>query len=147
MKIQARAAWIWSKLLILRFIAFPVLPFRGIKQKIASVICGVVHIVLVLFRISPKWIYNKCKAAKCRYNNVETDRMAFLCDTSPYTYMLSRSKSLPTIKLDFEDVKLEFPKNIDEMLRYTYGDYMQLPPLEKRKNHFPYSLDFGRYDI
>ena len=28
--------------------------------------------------------------------------------------------------------------------RISYGDtYMQLPPVEKRKTHFPYILDFG----
>jgi licD family protein len=26
-----------------------------------------------------------------------------------------------------------------------YGDYMQMPPIEKRKNHYPARLDFGPY--
>lgn len=147
LKNQAWTAWFWSKILILRHIAFPVLPFRGIKQKIVYLICALVHAMLVLFRISPKWIYNKCKKASCRYNNIETDRIAFLCDTTPYINMLSRSKSFPTIKLDFEDIELEFPKNIKQMLECVYGDYLQLPPIEKRKNHFPYCLDFGKFNI
>ena len=50
---------------------------------------------------------------------------------------------LESCELDFEDIKLKFPKNIDEMLKFIYGDYMKLPPVEKRKNHFPYCLDFG----
>ena len=30
------------------------------------------------------------------------------------------------------------------MLEHFYGDtYMELPPVEKRKTHFPYLLDFG----
>ena len=24
-----------------------------------------------------------------------------------------------------------------------YGDYMQMPPVEKRKTHYPYILDLG----
>ena len=42
-------------------------------------------------------------------------------------------------------MKLHFPREIDAMLREMFGDYMQLPPVEKRKNHFPARLDFGAY--
>ena len=43
---------------------------------------------------------------------------------------------------DFEDIKMPLPANEDEKLRNMYGDYMQLPPVEKRKNHYPYKLEF-----
>ena len=36
------------------------------------------------------------------------------------------------IKVDFEGKKFNAPKNYDEYLRHYYGDYMQLPPKEKR---------------
>lgn len=143
MRRQARITWLWGKILILRHIAFPVLPFKGIKKKLAHAVCAVVHGLLVLFRISPKWIYDKCKKSSCRYNDIETDRLAYFCNTSPYYDMVSRSKSFPLIQLEFEGLKLNFPKNIDERLRFVYGDYMTMPPVEKRKNHYPYCLDFG----
>lgn len=143
MKKQARITWFWSKILILRFIPKPVLPFTGVMKGIITFICMMVHGLLVLFRISPKWIYEKCKASSCKYNDVATDRLGYLCDTSPYICMISRKKSFPPIELDFEDIKVAFQKDIDESLRFTYGDYMTLPPVEKRKNHFPYCLDFG----
>lgn len=146
MKKQAWITWFWSKILILRHIPFPILPYKGIKKKIIHMICVIVHYILVFFRISPQWIYRRCKKASCRYNNIETDRLAFMCDTNPYINMVSRSKSFPTIELNFEDLKLSFPNNIAEMLTYIYGDYMQLPPIEKRKNHYPYCLDFGIFD-
>ncbi len=141
-KKQAWTAWFWSKILILRHIAFPVLPFSGIKKKIAHAICAAAHAALVVCRISPSWIYNQCKKVSCRYNEIETNRLAFFCDTNPYINMISRDKSFPLIELEFEDVKLKFQKDIDEALRFIYGDYMQLPPVEKRKNHYPYCLEF-----
>ena len=128
-KNQALTAWFWSKILILRHIARPVLPFGGIKKKIAHAICIGVHIVLVACRISPRWIYNQCKKASCRYNELDTKRLAFFCDTNPYINMIDKDKSYPLIELQFEDVKLKFQKDIDEMLRFIYGDYMQLPPV------------------
>ena len=43
----------------------------------------------------------------------------------------------------FEDEKFNIPKNYDEYLTHIYGDYMQLPPKEKRKsNHFIEELKF-----
>ena len=39
------------------------------------------------------------------------------------------------ILMDFEDTKLYMPKDYDQILRNMYGDYMQLPPEEKRKSH------------
>mgnify|MGYP003292976838 CR=1 FL=1 len=43
---------------------------------------------------------------------------------------------------DLEDIMLKFPKDIKEMLTFIYGDYMTLPPVEKRKNHYPHCLEF-----
>lgn len=36
----------------------------------------------------------------------------------------------------FEDIQLRGMELADEYLTYTYGDYMKLPPVEKRKTHF-----------
>ena len=36
----------------------------------------------------------------------------------------------------FEDIELRGMDLYDEYLKYTYGDYMQLPPEDKRKTHF-----------
>lgn len=143
MKKQAVKTWFWSKILILRHIVFPVLPYRGIKKKLAHGICGLAHVVLVVFRISPRFIYGRCKKYSTMYNDIETDRMAYFCDTSPYINMISRKKSYPLMKLEFEGMEINFQKDLDEQLRFIYGDYMQLPPVEKRKNHYPYILDFG----
>ncbi len=36
----------------------------------------------------------------------------------------------------FEDIELRGMELADEYLKYTYGDYMELPPEDKRKTHF-----------
>ncbi len=38
--------------------------------------------------------------------------------------------------LDFEDMKIRVPKRYDIYLKHMFGDYMQLPPEEKRKVHY-----------
>lgn len=42
---------------------------------------------------------------------------------------------------DFEGYKFYGPKNYDKVLTYLFGDYMQLPPKEKRVTHKPLFVD------
>ena len=95
-----------------------------------------------LFRISHNWIAGKCLKIASRYNDVDTKRMAFLFDTDPYYHIMLKDEIYPLQMYDFEDIKMPLPANEDEKLRNMYGDYMQLPPVEKRKNHYPYKLEF-----
>lgn len=50
------------------------------------------------------------------------------------------------IDLKFEDDVFKCPSNYDEYLRIIYGDYMKLPPEEKRlKGHKITKVDFGDF--
>ena len=80
-----------------------------------------------------------------KYTGSGSDTMAYLCDTSPYANMLTKEQLYPLRKLPFEHLILNFPNKLEDMLTSVYGDYMQLPPVEKRKNHFPYRLELGDY--
>lgn len=142
-KKQAWDAWFWSKLLILRSIPFPMLGFSGWKAKVVHAVCGLVHFFLTLFRVPRLWIYRKAYEAETRFNGYETtEKLNFLCDTSPYMNTYYVKDIYPLQKLPYEDVMLNFPHNLHDNLTGMYGDYMQLPPEEKRKNHYPYELKF-----
>ncbi len=141
-KKQMREAWFFSKLLILRSIPYPVLGFKGWKAKLVHAICACVHAGMVVLGISKKKLYEKCKEISTRHNDEESTRLDFLCDTTPYMNIYNKKDIFPLQKLPFEDVLLNFPNNMHENLTGMYGDYMQLPPVEKRKNHFPYQLEF-----
>ena len=46
--------------------------------------------------------------------------------------------------MEFEGDRYNAPSNYDNVLKTLYGDYMQLPPIEKRGNyHGIEKLDFG----
>ena len=52
-------------------------------------------------------------------------------------------KDLYPIKyLKFNDIKVPVPNNCDAYLKGQYGDYMKLPPKEKRHGHLPYKVQF-----
>ncbi len=65
----------------------------------------------------------------------------------PSVYSLERStfpKSCyeKTLMLPFEDATFRAPAGYDTVLRTVYGDYMQLPPEEKRVAHHPLLVRF-----
>lgn len=47
------------------------------------------------------------------------------------------------IEVPFEDTTLIIPRDYDAYLRLLYGDYMQLPPEEKRVSHPHYSININ----
>lgn len=53
------------------------------------------------------------------------------------------SDMFPTVRVPFEDMEVSIQKNYDAALTKQYGDYMSMPPVEKRYNHPPKILDFG----
>ena len=142
-QIQSWEAWFYSKLLILRSIPRPTLAQKGVKAELIWAVCRLAYQGMKLLRISPDGIRWRCEKACRRYRKQDTRRMAFLPDTSPYWNVVDRTKCYPLKELEFEGRMLNFPANIDEMLRNMYGDYMELPPVEKRKTHYPYRIEFS----
>lgn len=142
-KKQVHKAWLYSKLLILRHIPFPVLPFKGIKGKICHCITFMAYLFLNIFFVSHNFIYRKCLKYSTMYNGEDTGVYGFFCDTDAYSQILAKDEIFPVRKIGFESLEMSFPNELEKLLTALYGDYMQLPPEEKRKNHFPYRLDFG----
>ena len=140
---QAFGAWLFSKLLILKHIPFPVLPFYGIKRKLAHCVTAGIWAFLNVFCISHKWLYNKCKSISCKYNGEDTGIYAYFCDTDRFSCMFERNDLFPLREEKFEDTVMLFPRELEKSLTFLFGDYMQLPPPERRKNHFPYILKFS----
>lgn len=65
-----------------------------------------------------------------------------------YTYwkvIVDKSVFDRYIELDFEDCKFNAIQDYDLYLRQVYGDYMQLPPVEKRVSHGLVCVDFGSF--
>lgn len=143
-QLQSWTAWFFSKLMILRSIPRPTLQQRGLKARLIWAVCGMVHKGMKLLRISPEFLRDCCEAECRRYNKKKTNRMAFLPDTSPYWNVVDKRSYHPLKKLDFEGRRMNFPANIEEMLTSMYGDFMQLPPEDKRKTHYPYRLEFSK---
>ena len=143
MRRQGKTAWFWGKLLILRKIARPTLYYSGLKASLITAACVCAHFFLRLFRISPRFLYSKAMKASRRYEDTPTKRVAYFFDPTPFTSIMKLDDIVPTKKMPFNGLMIKFPGNIHAYLERRYGDYMTLPPEDKRHNHPPMDLDFG----
>ena len=50
---------------------------------------------------------------------------------------------IPYSECEFEGIKAKICGNYNKYLSALYGNYMQLPPMEKREKHFIIDIDFG----
>lgn len=146
-KIQAFEAWFWSKILILRCMPEPVIIGKGPKVEIEKLICKIAHKVLCMMGFSKKKIYRLCRRAMTRYNKQDTKRIAYLCDTNRYWNTIALEDLYPLRQVPFEDVMLNFPKEVEKIVSQMHPNFMELPPVEKRKNHYPYRLDMADYGL
>lgn len=71
-----------------------------------------------------------------KYSDIKTKRVGNFTSVS----RIACSKAIFDffIEMDFEGKKYKAPGGYDEWLRAFYGDYMQLPPEEKRVTHHQY---------
>lgn len=144
---QMWSSWFWGKMMILRAVPRPYLYIDGWLAKMVTAACVATHHGMKVLGISKEWLYRKRETALRKYNKKKTRRMTFFCDPKPYTNTFDRAKTYPLRYFRFEDVDMPFPNNVEELLTKMFGDYMTMPPVEKRKTHYPYKLDFGPYPM
>ena len=66
-------------------------------------------------------------------------------NANEYPQIFKKSDFGNGVKVDFEDTKVNVPINYEVILESLYGDYMELPPEDKRYNHMADHIDFGQY--
>ena len=65
--------------------------------------------------------------------------------TSPCGLTMDKNLFAQTLMMPFEGTMVPMPSGYDEILKLFYGDYMQLPPPDKRvSGHYHYFVDLER---
>ena len=106
------------------------------RSSIGKIARPILHILLL--PISKKYIYKKMIKNMTKYNQ-DSECEKVCCWGGKKTMELITSY-LPTRKMKFEQIQINTPNNSDLILKTQYGDYMQLPPENKRHSHMPYEL-------
>lgn len=125
---------------------FKLLKGKPFIQKVKNIICGFIRLGLLVLPKSDIVLYRKFLKYAMMYRG-RSDVYTCLFDTGPCLMYIRKSESYPTVKVPFEGLEIRLVKNYDEQLRRHMGDYMEIPPVNKRTNHAPLELDFGdRYE-
>ena len=96
---------------------------------------------------SKKCIINALEKEMKRYNTVKTSKIVLFGGAYGYfKESVEREWFEASAELPFENTTFSAPKEYIKYLEYFYGDYMKLPPEDKRYNrHNIMELDFGLY--
>lgn len=132
----------WGRLLFLRGTPRPYIPYTGAKRKVAGAACYVLHYFLKLIHLSSRWIFRKFEENATRYNGQGNPSVACLISPVDLHSRWSKEDIFPLQTILYEGERFTIPKNNDQMLRDTYGDYMKLPEEADRVNHRPRQLSF-----
>ena len=90
---------------------------------------------LLSFNSSKKWFDRIDKACCCeneksKYVGIPTGRKHYFGE------ILKREAFFPAKESFFEGERVFLPANTDVYLTNLYGDYMQIPPEDKRERHY-----------
>ena len=115
---------------------------RGkVQNLLAKGIWYFLHYGMKILGISGSFIWKKCEEIYCQYNDVPTERStSFFADAQKW--IIYNEEMDKFLDMPFEDIKVKVPVGYDKILRRCYGEYMELPPVEKRVNHMPVVLQF-----
>ncbi len=70
-----------------------------------------------------------------RYDYASSKLVAVYCGSYGPKEVFPKSWLQGTVSFPFDNLIVDLPSGYDEYLRQYYGDYMQLPPVEKRQSH------------
>lgn len=117
-------------------------PPKSLKEACYLSICKIYSRI-----IRHENIVRLCEKTIKRYND---DLSAY--DYASFFGFYNRKKEIISgnylkdyISLEFNNTYFMVFKNFDAILKQYYGDYMQLPPIEERRNHGFKRVDFGEY--
>lgn len=142
---QLRRTWLWGRLIFLRATPEPYLAFDGIKRALVLAACHCAHGLLKLFGQTPAKLQRRWERAARLAELEECALMADFSDRAPLAWSMTEEELFPAVEMPFDSMTVKVPRAWDALLAREYGDYMKLPPVEQRKNHYPYRLDFGPY--
>ena len=142
---QAKKCNLLDKLMILQISKFPNQGRDGLAAELLTAVYLAGHYALQL--IPRKWLFNAYKKEAQKYRGAPTKTMICLDELLGDRTKATVDELFPTVPLMYSGVTVQAPKEYDRLLTRQFGDYMQLPPVEKRVNHCPDILDLGEQGI
>ena len=140
---QIRKARRYARLMFLRKYADPEVPGTGLKASVQRILCKVIHYALAVLHISPRWMFKKFQENAQASNKEKTKYCTTFQSTKIENCRVRKSEIFPLVDMKFEDRTIPLLNGYDKSLTRIFGDYMVVPPKEKRINHAPAIIKFA----
>ena len=82
-----------------------------------------------------QYFINQMERLACKYDYESSDYVSCAVEPDSVKCVYEKDIFASSVSLSFENESFEVPVLYKKYLEYTYGDYMQLPPIEKRLGH------------
>ena len=115
-------------------------PPVGMKRRFIQFVRRCLYLVLQIESIDS--LHAKFTKLQTKYRNAGTEHIADMTYGRYRWAYYAKEDVFPVKRGRFEDIEVYFPNKPEKMLSETYGDYMALPPEDKRYGHKPYILSF-----
>lgn len=109
----------------------------------ASLVMAVKRLIGMPFALAPDFFYRRvqncmksCRDTESEYITIPSGRKHFFGE------LYERKTFMQTQQMLFEGYSFAVSREYDHYLKNLYGDYMTLPPEEKREHHVIYDLKF-----
>lgn len=142
---QAWRAWLYNKLSMAKLVKSPYIAGNGMRAFVLRAGSTCMRGLLNLPGVRSVDFNELSLKEQVRYNDQDTRRIGFLCDTDRFWSVYEWEDVFPARLVPFEDVTVPIARRAEKLLEGMYGDYLKLPPLDQRKEHYPEILDFGEY--
>ncbi|WP_242491691.1 LicD family protein [Actinomyces minihominis] len=142
---QIKEAWFWGRLMYLQGTPKPYLGFDSALSRVIHAATAVVYYAMKVLRVTPRALQERWERAARRSENARTGMFTDFTDRTPEAWQVSSEELYPSVDAPFEGMTFPLPHEADVILTRGYGAYMELPPVERRKNHQPYFVDLGPY--
>lgn len=113
-------------------------PPDNVRLFIKAVFRRILHYIVKVIPVSI--IFNKLHKTMTKFNGCNSGLYGCLFYPGFQAGNLTEKMITEFDTAKFEHLNVHVPGNIDQYLSSQYGDYMQLPPEEKRIGHRPYNV-------
>ena len=95
---------------------------------------------ILLFFVSNRWINHRIDEMCGRYPYDKSKYVICVGSFNPVREIIEKDQLGLPIRLPFENRSFSAPSGYDAWLKQKFGDYMQLPPEEKRVSHHTFRM-------
>ncbi len=133
-----KKALFWQRLAFVKLNRRPHLIASMSHQKLIRFACLIAH-----YTLARLWSLDRMYELSKRAYGTKNPGTLWVNACSGDAVPREQEWIFPTKEAMFETLTVMVPHDCDAFLRAEYGDYMQIPPEDKRRTHAPLVLDFG----